>query len=164
MQSRRNILRGSSALLAASLVLAACAGQTAQQLAQTAVSDAELVASAFSKELPTIQALTGIPTTTLTELENYVSEAASVGSAIVSGISVAQAGPIVSQIKTYIGEALAIATAPPVNALLPPGVLEVLEAANSLLPGLLAAVGLLAAAPVASKYAPGQARTILQAA
>jgi hypothetical protein len=156
-------LRGFTALSAASLVLAAC-GQTPEQLAQTAVSDAELVASAFSKELPTIQALTDIPAATLTELENYVSEAASVGSAIVSGISVAQAGPIISQIKTYIGEALAIATAPPVSTLLPPGVLAVLEAANSLLPGLLAAVGLLAAPPVPPTYDPGTARAILEGA
>jgi hypothetical protein len=163
MHSRRTVLRGFTALSAVSLVLVAC-GQTPEQLAQTAVSDAELVASAFSKELPTIQALTGIPTATLTELENYVSEAASVGSAIISGISVAQAGPIISQIKTYIGEALAIATVPPVSTLLPPGVLAVLEAANSLLPGLLAAVGLLAAPPVPPAYDPDTARAILKGA
>lgn len=144
--------------------LAACAGQTPSQIAADVVSDSQLIATGLSKELPVINNLTGIPSATLAKFLADLNSVITIAQSITAEAAAVQAAPLIQQIAGYIGNALSIATTAPVNALLPPGVLPVLEAANALLPVLMAAVGLVGSPEVPASMTPAAARAILASA
>jgi hypothetical protein len=156
---RRTILS-----IAALAPLAACAGQTPSQIAAEVVSDAGLIASGFTAEMPLITALTGVPAATLATFSGYLSSAIAVAKSVSADLTVTAAVPLVQQIGTYVSDALALATTAPLNGLLPPGVLPVLEAASALLPVLEAAVGMAGASTAPALMAPDVARATLRAA
>jgi nucleoid-associated protein YgaU len=154
--SRRYLL--STGALIPAVVLAACSGTTAPTVTQLA-TDAKLIASGLAAAIASIAAIPGVSAATVATLQ---ADLATVQSDAAS-IAAATATPATSVVSEIVQAVQAIA---PIALSLIPGasaIVPIINAATSLLPGLLSAVGLSAAtagakAPV---YAPDQARLIL---
>ena len=132
------------------LALAACAGQqTATQVAQTAITDAGLVANALVSVLPNLQ---GVPPDVSSLVATDAQKAIALAQSLNSTMTQASAQPIIQQIQT---DATAVAAA--VQPYVPPGspAAMILADVQVLLPVLLLAGGL--AAPAAPAIAtPGR--------
>ena len=139
------------------LALAACAGQTAAQIAQTAVTDAGLVANALSNVLPNLQ---GVPPDVSSLVATDAQKAVALAQSLVSTMTQASAQPIIQQIQT---DANAVAAA--VQPYVKPGstAATILADVQVLLPVLLLAVGLAAPAAATPGGDVAAARTRLAA-
>ena len=164
--SRRGFLRAATALSAASLMLAGCAGLTAQ----TVVSDAQLIATKLASFVPLLSAVPGIPAAAVTlvnTLSADVSQAAALAGTLYTSVAPSAANTTIQNIKKAIEGALAIADAPPVSTLIAgavPGLTLALQAASVLVPALFTAFGLPAPAGVAAAgMSEAQARAVLSA-
>ena len=139
------------------LALAACAGQTATQVAQTAITDAGLVANALVSVLPNLQ---GVPPDVSSLVATDAQKAVTMAQSLNSTMTQASAQPIIQQIQT---DATAVAAA--VQPYVPPGspAAMILADVQILLPVLLLAVGLAAPAPAMPGSDVAAARTRLAA-
>jgi hypothetical protein len=143
---------------AAAVALAACgaADTTATQLA----TDVSLIASGLSSAIISIGAIPGVPAAIVTQLHSYLTtitnDAAQVA-AFASGADTSTVQEIVSSVQT-----VADITLP----LIPGGstIVPVINAAVSLLPAILAVVGITSATTTRPVYTADQARLILRAA
>jgi hypothetical protein len=147
-------------LLATMLTLgvAACAS-TPSQIA----TDAATIDAGLSAELPAIARLAGINADTVTRLQTDLATVHAAATAL-AAVTVGQAPVSAVQILvTAVNDAVALATQPPLNALIPPQIETVFVAAHALLPAIEAAAGL-SAATTGTTMAPDAARLVLMSA
>jgi hypothetical protein len=150
----RRTLLGAAALLPAAALLA-CGTQTPSQIA----TDVNLIASGLAAAIASIRQIPGVPAAALAQLESYLviiqADAAKVASAT--------ATPATSTVQeiSQVVQAIALVALPRV----PAGSVTqaTIQAAVSLLPVILAAVGV-SGTGISVKYPPSQARAILVAA
>jgi len=142
------ITRRTLAALLPAVALAACAGQTTSQLAQTIVTDAGLVANALTNVLPNLQ---GVPPGVADKVASYAQQAVGAAQSLVATITQAQAQPVIQQIQTDVN-AVAAAVQPYVK----PGstAAVILADIQVLMPVLLLAAGL--ALPAAARAGTNQ--------
>ncbi len=149
---RRTLLFASAIVPAVAIV--GCEVQTASQIA----SDVQLIASGLTAAMAEIKLLPGIPAADITQLDFYLATIQA-GAAKVAAATSTPATSTIQEIAQVV-QALASVALP----LLPGGsAIEVaIQAALSLLPVILAAVGV-SGAGIATKYQPSHARAILAA-
>lgn len=159
--NRRQLLRTTATIAASGLVLAACAGSssptpTATQLAQ----DVNLVAAGLTAALAQVSAIPGIATATVTQLAGYLATVQADAKIVAAGTAAAGTS-VVQEIASGVQSIAAI-----VMPLVPSSsqITNLINAAISLLPVILAAVGLVAADKVVPVYTPAAARLILAGA
>jgi hypothetical protein len=154
--SRRGLLAVSALATVSAVALAACTSgtPTASQLA----ADVNLIATGLTAALPQIQQIPGLPAAALAEIEKYL--AIIQADAVKVAAAVASPPPGTVQEIAQVVQALAAVALP----LLPAGSVAeaAIQAAISLLPVILAAIGV-AGAGVPARYAPADARAILAA-
>ena len=148
--NRRNLIA-----LLTTTALAACAGQTAAQIAQTVVADAQLVANALSNVLPNLQ---GVPPDVSGAVAMYAQKATAAAQSLVTTMTQAAAQPIIQQIQTD-----ANAVADQVRPYLKQGsqAAQIMADVQLLLPVLLLAVGLAAPSAATPGASPDTARARL---
>jgi hypothetical protein len=150
----RRTLLGVAVLLPAATPLA-CGTQTPSQIA----SDVNLVASGLAAAINDIKQIPGVPAAALAQLELYLATIQADAAKVAS----ATATPTTSTVQeiSQVVQALASVALP----LVPAGSVmqATIQAAVSLLPVILAAVGV-SGAGVPVSYRPSQARAILAAA
>nr|WP_294511936.1 hypothetical protein [uncultured Rhodopila sp.] len=149
----RRTLLCTTALVPA-IALVGCQAQTASQIA----SDVKLIASGLTAAMADIKLLPGVPGAAVTQLDFYLATIQAGAAKVASATSVSTASTV--QEIAQVVQAIASVALP----LVPAGsVIEAaIQAALSLLPAILAAVGV-AGASVRTKYQPAQARAILAA-
>nr|WP_294522993.1 hypothetical protein [uncultured Rhodopila sp.] len=149
---RRTLL--CTTVLVPAIALVGCQVQTASQIA----SDVKLIASGLTAATADIKLLPGIPSAAVTQLDFYLATIQA-GAAKVASATATPAASTIQEI-TQVVQALASVALP----LVPAGsVIEAaIQAALSLLPVILAAVGV-SGAGMQPKYQPSQARAILAA-
>jgi hypothetical protein len=147
------------ALLGGGLAGCATSGNATQQ-AQQLASDVELIAGGLEAALPAIGAIRGAPKEVLDRLGSEVAvvqkDAAAISAAL--GAHAAVPVPQAQEIAGIVGD-----VASTIIPEIPGGVafLPVIQAAQALVPELLAAAGIAAAAPVEALPSPEVARAIL---
>jgi hypothetical protein len=151
--NRRSLLTTAAFLPAAALL--ACGTQTVSQIA----TDVNLIASGLTAAIANIKQIPGVPTAILTQLEFYLATIQADAAKVASATST-PATSVVQEISQVV-QALASIALP----LIPAGsvIQATIQAALSLLPVILAAVGV-SGARVSARYRPDQARAILAAA
>jgi hypothetical protein len=150
--NRRTLLRATACVPA--IALLGCGAQTASQIA----ADVQSIAAGLTAAMADIKLIPSIPSAALTQLDFYLAtiqaDAAKVASAL--------ATPATSTLQeiAQVVQALASVALP----LVPEGsvVEATIQAAVSLLPVILAAVGV-SGAGIPARYRPAQARAILAA-
>jgi hypothetical protein len=149
---RRTLLFASAIVPVVALV--GCEVQTASQIA----SDVQLIASGLTAAMGDIKLLPGISNAAVTQLDFYLATIQADAAKVASTTSIPAASTI--QEIAQVVQTLAAVALP----LVPGGsVIEAaIQAALSLLPAVLAAVGVSGAA-MPAKYQPAQARAILAA-
>ncbi|PPQ27079.1 hypothetical protein [Rhodopila globiformis] len=150
----RRTLLGIAALLPAA-TLFACGTQTPSQIA----TDVNLIAAGLATTVNSIRQIPGVPTAAVTQIEQYLTTIQADAAQVAS----ATATPATSTVQeiSQVVQALASVALP----LVPAGSVmqATIQAAVSLLPVILAAVGV-SGAGVPVTFLPSQARTILAAA
>jgi hypothetical protein len=151
--SRRSLVFLSAATVA--LAATGCAGTTPSQLA----SDVQLIASGLASAAAALMQVPGVPAATLTQLQGYLDTIKADAAAVASGPSGATG--TVQEIASTVQVVASIAL-----PLIPGGsaIVAIVEAAVSLLPAILAAVGISGTTGAVAVYTPDQARLILRAA
>ncbi len=149
----RRMLLGATALVP-TLALIRCAGQSASRIA----ADVNLIASGLTAVVAQIGQIPGVPSAALTQVDFYLAKI----EADAVKIARATSTPATSTVQEVSQVVQALASV--VLLLVPAGsVIEAtIQAAVSLLPVILAAVGV-AGAGVPAKYPPARARAILAA-
>jgi hypothetical protein len=150
--TRRTLL----ALSVSGLALAACAGTTVATLA----SDVQLVDSGAGSLASAVMQLAGVPAATITQIQGYLA-IIDTGAAAIAATGTTGATTIVQQIVAALK-----ALVPVVMPLIPGGspLEPVANALLSLVPALLAYIGISGASAAVPVYTPDQARLILRAA
>jgi hypothetical protein len=151
--NRRSLLTTAAFMPAAALL--ACGTQTVSQIA----TDVNLIASGLAAAVANIKQIRGVPIAVLTQLEFYLVTIQTDAAKVASATST-PATSVVQEISQVV-QALASIALP----LIPAGsvIQATIQAALSLLPVILAAVGV-SGAHVSARYRPDQARAILAAA
>jgi hypothetical protein len=136
MTSRRQLLRA-SALVPVAAALAACQGQTAQQIAQAVVTNIGNVANAALSVAPK---LTGAPTNVVTTITTDAGYISTLASTITTAMTQAAGQPVLSQINTYVTDLVNAA-----KPYVPAGstAATILSDIQTVMPTILAAVGIL---------------------
>lgn len=147
-------------VLLATTAMSACAGtggQTPAQIAQTAITDAQLIANALSNVLPNLQ---GVSPAIASQVTMYAQQAVAAAQSLVATMTQAAAQPIIQQIQTDV-----TAVAATVQPYLKPGstAATILSDAQVLMPLLLLAVGLTMQAAAKAGANPDASRARLQA-
>jgi hypothetical protein len=159
MTTFKRAIAGVSVL--ALLAVTACAGQTAAQVTQTVVSDANTLATGLAAELPALAALPGANTVAIAKIEADVADLQKADAALSASLTTTAAQPIVQQIEADVNGLVSVGATLP----LPASVSLAFQAAEVLLPVLEAGVNM--AVPVgaaANAMTPAQALAILKAA
>jgi hypothetical protein len=150
----RRTLLGTAAFVPAAALLA-CGTQTPSQIA----TDVTLIASGLAAAITSIRQIPGMPTAALTQLESYLA----IVQADAAKVASATATPATSTVQeiSQVVQAIASVALPlvPVGSIMQAAI----QAAVSLLPVILAVVGV-SGAGIPVKYQPSQARAILAAA
>jgi hypothetical protein len=143
------------------LAVSACAGESAQQIAQSVLTDTSTIASAFQAEMPAIEAIQGVPAADVTKAQAALADLQTVTGTLNTSLTATAAQPIIERVVADV-EAFNAAVLPFVGGT---PVASVLEAANVLMPVIEIAVGLSApAGAAANALTPDEARVVLQAA
>lgn len=159
MTNLKRALVGVAAL--ALLSMSACAGQTAAQVTQTVVTDANAIATGLAAELPALAALPGANTVAIAKAEADVADIQKVSSTLSTSLTASQAQPVIQKIEADVNALVAVGATLP----LPPQVATAFQAAEVLLPVLETSVNLVA--PVGASpnaMTPEQALAVLNAA
>jgi hypothetical protein len=149
----RRTLLGAAALLPPAAMLA-CGTQTPPQI----TTDVNLIASGLTAAIASIKQISDVPAAALAQLESYLA----IIQADVAKVASANATPATSTVREISQAVQAIASV--ALPLVPAGSVAqaAIQAAVSLLPVILAAVGV-SGAGVPVEYRPSQARAILAA-
>lgn len=154
--SRRGLLAVSALATVSAVALAACTSgtPTPSQLA----ADVNLVAAGLEAAVARIKKIPGLPSAALAQIEIYLGIVEADAAKVAAAVASPPAGAV--QEIAQVVQALASVALP----LLPAGSVAeaAIQAAISLLPVILAAIGV-AGAGVPARYAPADARAILAA-
>ena len=157
--NRRNFL----VIAAAGVPLAACsAAQIAkvETVSGQVVNDVNIIANGVAAVLPGLSAIGAVGAGVSNAVGSLVNDAKQAASAVTTAITTVAAQPFVAQVGSDI-----TATVTALKGIaLPTSISGVLQAAQSLLPVVQTAVGLLASVPLAGGMDPNAARAILAAA
>lgn len=139
--------------LSAAFAATSCAGTTPSQLA----SDVRLIASGLASVVASLAQAPGVPPATLARLQDWLDTI----EADAAQVATASAGP--GPVPEFVRAVQALASI--ALPLIPGGsaIAALIDAAVSLLPMVLGAVGISGATLAAPVYAPDQARLILRA-
>lgn len=148
--NRRALLRG-TAMVSAAWILASC-GQTTSQIA----ADVSAISTAFTKGLPSLLSIPGIAASVATQLSGYLADIKSIATTIGANASATTMQQFVQDVEAFADLALPLI---PGGA----GFMVAINAALSLLPAILAAVGVSASAMAAPAMTDTQARAALKA-
>ena len=138
------------------LGLGACASTTPSQLA----TDVALIASGLGAAIAAIAAIPGVPVATVKQLQGYLATIQADAKAVAAATATVATGTV-QEIASVVQ-----ALAPIALSFVPGGsaVWSIVNSALSLLPSVLAAVGVSGASPVKAVYSPDGARLVLRAA
>ncbi len=146
---------GLSAVLLATTALAGCGSTvTPSQIA----SDANLIATGLASIVTALSGIAGVPPTTIVTIMSYLKQIQAAAAQLATETVGASAGTVQS-IAMLVGQVAQV-----VLPLIPGGgpIVTVVEAAQALIPGMLALVGISAASAVAPKWSSAEARSILK--
>ena len=139
------------------MVLGRCAGTpSTSQLA----TDVGLIASGLAAAIAAVAAIPGVPAATVTQLQGYLATIQADAKAVAAATATAATGTV-QEIVSAVQ-----ALAPIALSFVPGGsaVVAIVNAALSLLPSILAAIGVAGVSTVKAVYSPDSARLILRAA
>ena len=142
----------------ATAVLGACSNLPLSQLA----SDANLIATGISSAVASIKLIPGLPTAAVTQIEGYLATIQKDAAAIAAATTAPATGnvqEIAQAVQAIASVVLPLGAAVPGLAPFVP----LIEAAISLLPAILAAVGVSGGELTGQRYTPAEARLILSA-
>jgi hypothetical protein len=142
--------------MAAPIGLAGCANATPSQLA----TDVQLIASGLAAAIAAVAAVPGVPAVTMNQLQGYLTTIQTDAKAVAAATATAATGTV-QEIVSAVQ-----ALAPIALSFVPGGstVWSIVNSALSLLPSLLAAIGVVGAPMAKAVYTPDSARLILRAA
>ena len=158
--SRRTLGCISTAAILAAAGVAACS--TSTTTASQVATDVSLIASGLSSAITAIAAIPGVPATIVTQLQGYLATIKTDAEQVATATATASADAnIVQEIASTVQTVADIAL-----PLIPGGsaIVLIINAAISLLPTILAVVGVTSATRMLPVYTPDQARLILRAA
>jgi len=158
--SRRRLL-AATAIVPAAVVLSACKGLTASQVAQQAVSDVKLIASGLAGALPSLGTAANIPAATVALIGQTIANIQTVADGVAAAASNIDAQPLVQQLEQLLNGAVGALA----GLALPAPFGPALTAAVVLLPVIEALVGIVIGPKAAAMAMPvDTAREILAAA
>lgn len=150
---RRNVL----ALAALAPFAAACAASSTLTPAQTLAQDAQLISTALTAAVASLDAITTIPAADLAKVRGYLSQV----QALAQQIATAATNAAGSLTQSLIGAAQAIlAVVAPLG--LPPLVIAVFQAAVSMAPTLLAEAGITGGAITGGSAKPAPVYSVVK--
>jgi hypothetical protein len=161
--SRRALLRGMTAVpVVACLSAAGCNTASVSPAVQAAANDVKLIGQAFVGMLPTIATLTGMTMQTTAKISQWAGDLGAFAGSLAAMPTTSGAASVVQDVERTVN---AIFSALSSVKSMPASVAGVLKAAQTLMPVIQMAVGVLTAmAPAARGMTPDEARAVLAVA